>query len=411
MTTVTGITTLQGRSAEPIDVSAVEREMAAMWRSAAKPGQKPVMRACRTNLVGIGEPEVPELIEEVLSRHPARLIIVAPADAEDRGGAALSPPQPPTLAAHVSAACHWWQGGVGLVCSERITIRVGNGAEARVPSAVRSLASGDRPVVVIGAADQVARYAQLGLLAMADRVIIDSTGGDIDAWLAVASHRTPDASPITDLGWIRLRPFRAAVAQAILRSPLRKSLARVEAVDIAHAGAPTAALLLAGWMAERLRWGHFRRLAQSRNGGGHACDIAGDVTGFEFGGRGRRQGRLRIGPAGEGEALAVLLRSPDSELRVAIRADKPRVTIASGPGRARLQRAPITSGPGRKRRGRPRAPRSEVRRQQMSIDVIPPADAIVGALGHGGICDPTAPVALVRALEMAAAIAAAKRET
>ena len=73
-----GITTLLGRSAEPIDVSAVERELAAMWRSAAKPGQKPVMRACRTNLVVIGEPEVPELIEEVTGRHPARTAAARP---------------------------------------------------------------------------------------------------------------------------------------------------------------------------------------------------------------------------------------------------------------------------------------------------------------------------------------------
>jgi glucose-6-phosphate dehydrogenase assembly protein OpcA len=414
MTTVAGITTLQGRSAEPIDVSAVEREMAAMWRSAAKPGEKPVMRACRTNLVGIGEPEVPELIEEVLSRHPARLIIVAPAEEAERGAAALSPPAPPPISAHVSAACHWRQGGVGLVCSERITIRVGKGAEVRVPSAVRSLASGNRPVVVIGAADQVARYAEFGLLTAADRVIIDSTGADIDAWLQVSSHRPPDSDAITDLGWIRLRPFRAAVAQAILRSPLRRSLSQVDAVDIAHAGAPTAALLLAGWIAERLRWGRFRRIASSRKpdarAGKIAAGVAGDidqgVIAFEFGGRSRRQSRLRVGPASEGgEALVILLRSPESELRVALSVAEARAVIQSAPGRARISRAPSR---GRRRRGggAPRLPRGGVRRERIPVDVISPADAIVGALGHDGLCDPTAPVALARALEMAAALAA-----
>jgi len=401
--TAAGVTTLTGRGAEPIDVGAVERELAAMWRSAAKPGQKPFMRACRTNLVAIGEPEVPELIEDVLAQHPARLILVTPA--EGKNGDMAVPP----LAAHVSATCHWRPEDKGLICSERITIRVGPGAEARVPSAVRSLARDNLPLVVMGAVEDVARYAEVGLLATADRVIIDSTGADPGVWRAISSHRPSNTktSSIVDLGWIRLRSFRAAVAQAVLRSALRRSLSRVDAVDIAHAGAPTAALLLAGWIAERLRWGRLRRLAAAEG-----RDRS--VVVFELGGRGRRAARLRIGPASAGEALVVLLRSAEEELRVALPVAEAAVVITSAPGRDRLAQPPSRGRKGRSgNRARSRRPfsfSSLVRRQRVPIDVIPPADAIVAALGHGGLCDPTAPVALARALEMAAALASRYNE-
>ena len=158
-------TTLASRSQEPIDVMAVERELAAMWRAASPAGAEgsaesaesaesagtqaqaerpPVLRACRTNLVVLGEP-TPSYVDEVTLRHPARLITV--------GTAAESAAQ--ALSAHVSALCHWGSGG-GLVCSERIAIAVGAGAESRVASAIRSLAVGDLPIVVHGRAAAVA---------------------------------------------------------------------------------------------------------------------------------------------------------------------------------------------------------------------------------------------------------------
>ena len=96
----------------------------------------------------------------------------------------------------------------------------------------------------------------------------------------------------------------------------------------------------------------------------------------------------------------VLLRSAEEELRIALPVAEAAAVITSAPGRVRLVQAP---GRGRKgRRGNRARPRrafllsSLVRRQRVPIDVIPPADAIVAALGHGGLCDQTAPIALAR---------------
>jgi len=408
------VTTLTSGQHDAIDVGAIERELREMWRRAVpetpeagdgpgdqpgdqsddQPGDQagdhrpPVLRACRTNFVVLGDPIVPASVDEVILRHPARLITVCPAD----GGAA-------GLGAHVSAVCHWRTGG-GLVCSERIAIGVDAGAEARVASVVRSLAVGDLAVVMHGPTAAVARYAQAGLLAATDRLILDSSGTDLATWLAIADAMPGASESIIELPWLRLRPFRAAVARAIVRTGFRKALARLEAVDVAHAGDPVSALLLAGWIADRLRMGRPRR-ARPRPGTGGS---GGEIDALDLPGRGRRV-RVRFGPAPRGESLVLVLRTPDSELRAALAPPTPSES-AAGEMEAR---ADITSGPGRLRlMGGRKGPRSTVvRREQSVIPWGSTADLIVDALGHGSFCDLTAPHILGRAFEMAAVLGAA----
>ena len=70
------ITTIQGRESGLIDVAAIERELAAMWRSASAERERgAVTRACRTNLILLDGID-PAVLEEVTRRHPARLITV-----------------------------------------------------------------------------------------------------------------------------------------------------------------------------------------------------------------------------------------------------------------------------------------------------------------------------------------------
>jgi hypothetical protein len=397
-------TTLASRSSEPIDVESVERELAAMWRSASPGGatgaqaeRPPVLRACRTNLVVLGEP-TPSYVDEVTLRHPARLITV--------GAAAESAAQ--ALSAHVSALCHWGSGG-GLVCSERIAIAVGPGAESRVASAIRSLAVGDLPIVVHGRAAAVAPYAESGMLSAADRLILDASGAPLETWLRIAEAMPGRADAITDLAWLRLRPFRTFVARAMARSGFRKSIARLESVDVAHASDPAAALLLAGWIADRLRMGR-PRVPRSPAGAENA------LAALDFPGRGRRI-RLRFGPAPAGESLVLVLRTPDMELRAAIEPPA-AASVVIGPGRVRLlpPGGERSDGPrGRGRRGgggkqskaRPGgSPRlwAPSPRERTAMEWGSTAHLIVDALGHGAYCDETAPRVLDRALQMAAAL-------
>jgi hypothetical protein len=396
-------TTLASRNHETIGVGAIEPELRAMWRAATPAARDPadqtadpapdhrpaVLRACRTNFVVLGNPDVPGYVEEVTLRHPARLITVCP----DSGSVGA-------LGAHVGALCHWRTGG-GLVCSEQIAVRVGSGAEARVASVVRSLAVGDLAVVLHGGTAEVARYAPEGLLAAVDRLILDSSGTDLAAWLRIADAMPAAADAITELAWLRLRPFRNAVARAIVRTGFRKTLARLEAVDVAHAGDPTSALLIGSWIADRLRMGRPRR-ARPRPG----VESGGDeIDALDFPGRGRRV-RLRIGPAPRGDGLVLVLRTPDSELRASLASP---VTSESGSESERGElkaRIDITSGPGRLRlMGGSKGPRPiGIRHEQSVIPWASTADLIVDALGHGAFCDVTAPRILGRAFEMAAAL-------
>jgi Glucose-6-phosphate dehydrogenase subunit C-terminal domain/Glucose-6-phosphate dehydrogenase subunit N-terminal domain len=397
------ITTLASRHHETIDVGAIEPELRAMWRAATPAARDPadqtappapdhrpaVLRACRTNFVVLGNPDLPGYVEEVTLRHPARLITVGP-DSRSVGG----------LGAHVGALCHWRTGG-GLVCSERIAIGVGAGAEARVASVVRSLAVGDLAIVLHGETAAIAAYASAGLLAAVDRLILDSSGTDLATWLRIADAMPAAADAITELAWLRLRPFRTAVARAIVRTGFRKTLARLEAVDVAHAGDPTSALLLGSWIADRLRMGRPRR-ARPRPGVGSE---GGEIDALDFPGRGRRV-RFRIGPAPRGESLVLVLRTPDSELRASLAPPTPSEPGSeSEPGELEA-RVDITSGPGRLRlmSGR-KGPRAiDIRREQSVILWAATADLIVDALGHGAFCDISAPRILGRAFEMGAAL-------
>ncbi|HWN82703.1 MAG TPA: OpcA/G6PD domain-containing protein, partial [Candidatus Udaeobacter sp.] len=294
----------------------------------------------------------------------------------------------------------------GLVCSERIAIEVGAGAEARVASVIRSLAVGDLAVVMHGSTAAIDRYVPAGLLAAVDRLILDSSGTDLATWLRIADAMPGAADSITELAWLRLRPFRTAVARAIVRSGFRKTLARLEAVDVAHTGDPTSALLLGSWIADRLRMGRPRR-ARPRPGVGspEVGGGGGEIDALDFPGRGRRV-RLRIGPAPRGDSLVLVLRTPDSELRASLAPPAPAESESvSEPGELEA-RVDITSGPGRLRlMGGRKGPRpSVIRREQSVIPWAAPADLIVDALGHGAFCDVTAPRILGGAFEMVAAL-------
>src|ERR671935_1707383 len=107
--------------AKGIDAAKLERELARMWAEMSAPkgdGQETgVVRACVLNLVvyvaGKEEcPEVNELLEVVVERHPCRAILLVANRAATE----------PRLEAFVSTRCQLTTRGPRQVCGEQITI-------------------------------------------------------------------------------------------------------------------------------------------------------------------------------------------------------------------------------------------------------------------------------------------------
>jgi glucose-6-phosphate dehydrogenase assembly protein OpcA len=250
------------RGSRAFDASGLEAELRSMWRSASAEGPakgEAVYRAALANLVvpldASGLAALSPVLVEVTRRHPSRLFLI-------ETGATR---EPDLLRSRVTALCHLRPIG-GAVCSEQIILQPGPGAEPLTPSAVRSLLVGELPIVLleIGAAEPDPWREELWR--GADLCLADSAlGGDPEAaeplWERIAED---DTGRIHDLAWARLTPWREILAELFDEPALRPALETLTQVEVSHGGesegTPTAqALLLAGWLADRLRWAPERR--------------------------------------------------------------------------------------------------------------------------------------------------------
>jgi glucose-6-phosphate dehydrogenase assembly protein OpcA len=145
--------------------------------------------------------------------------------------------------ATVSTSC-WLGGGMQQVCSEQIFLTARADA---LPSAVLSLLVTDLPTfawwqgpIPEGLA-VLADLARLSSFTVVDSNIsslegVDRVGG-LDSW-------------VTDLAWLRLEPWREAVASVFDPAPVAAALAEVRTVCVE--GPVNEARLLAGWLSSRL---------------------------------------------------------------------------------------------------------------------------------------------------------------
>lgn len=248
-------TTLQPLIEAPrrVDVAAVERELAELWRTAAEQSgaEGVILTRARTVtlLVYAATPQSAAALGDVAlqtsQRHPARTILL------------VADPDEPALAAAVTASCRTLRRSHKQICSEQIIVRAAPGERDRFPSVVRHLVLPDMPVVLYWPAPDRADPLLEDLRDVADRLIIDSAafpdrGGPPDA--AALLNATGDGAPLGDLTWGRLTLWRGLTAQ-FFAPPHGDALERIRRVRTAHAATTRAqALLYAGWLTGRLRW-------------------------------------------------------------------------------------------------------------------------------------------------------------
>ncbi len=247
----------------PVDVSNLEAELSALWRTAAEgpAAEGAVTRACTLTLLIYVESdeaayEVTNLVAEVTRQNPCRAIIMMLEPEASSSG----------LEAWVSAHCHLPVAGEKQVCSEQITIRARGEAEQGLPSVVLPLTVSGLPIFLWWRANSFSPPAYFDdILRVTQHVIVDSARfspgtthlQDLAAWL----HKVAGKIQLTDLNWNRITPWRQLIAQCFDSPERRPYLDRLTRVRIEYeqdsarlVTQRAQGLLLSGWLASRLGW-------------------------------------------------------------------------------------------------------------------------------------------------------------
>jgi len=214
---------------ELTDLAQVERALAA-----DREGGAGAVRATTLNLV-VYAPTAEDVaftqhaLERIGGSRPLRAIVATAGS----GG----------VRATVSTSC-WLGSGMQQVCSEQIFLTARADA---LPSAVLSLLVTDLPTYAWwqGAIPEsqavLADFARLSSSTVVDSNISSLEGvagvGRLDAW-------------VTDLAWLRLEPWREAIASVFDPAAAAAALGEVRAVSVN--GPVNEARLLAGWLCSRL---------------------------------------------------------------------------------------------------------------------------------------------------------------
>lgn len=249
--------------APTINVDAIERELTALWQQASQDEEHGgVTRASMFNLLvyvpsRARASKLDSMLTDITAARPCRAILIV-SDGE-------APEE--TLTAEVTSRCTLPSDSSKQVCCEQVTITAGSAQADEVPSAVAPLLLSDLPAYLWWHA--VPRLADKALFRrlvdLSDRVVIDSAHfrdpeADLGS-LAVVLTETPRWTALSDLNWARLTAWRALLAGFYDIADYRPLLNQLKQVTIRYAPPaadsaviPTRALLLAGWLASRLRW-------------------------------------------------------------------------------------------------------------------------------------------------------------
>lgn len=257
-----------GRLSEAL--AEAEAALQEIWRTAD--GEPPKVRASTMNLVALAgasvAPEWLDTFDALASTHPARTLVFS-----------VDPRLPPwAMETGVHAICRKDEGGV--VCSERVNVRLGAAALKRARSVADALSVPELPTAVVMLPGAPALLLE-DIALDADRCIVDSRSapfGHVAKLSALARGYLADMGFSYTFLW---RDLTARFFDDPRFVPLLGTLSRVaiEHVRAADDTTPAAVRLYVGWLASRLGW--------ALESSGHARSASGpvaiDVTSKESG--------------------------------------------------------------------------------------------------------------------------------
>lgn len=261
------MTTLPIGSETRVDLTAIEKNLAELWRNSKEGSDDALTRAALWNVVAHTcnsdtHTQASMALGRASATVPQRSIIVR----ADRSA-------PPEIASWISANCHLVGGGK-QVCSEEISIVAGGDRVYRVPPLVNALLIPDMPVAVWWVGDLPNEHEDyvLALLDPADRMIVDSVHFDSPADLLLID-RIAEKTTTTpaDLNWVRLEEWRQATASIFDPPHMRGRLQTIRRIRVVagtsgsdYFGEVVESLLYAGWISAQV---------------GHHVDAQGKVEG------------------------------------------------------------------------------------------------------------------------------------
>jgi glucose-6-phosphate dehydrogenase assembly protein OpcA len=236
-------TTIGSWEAENVSVGEVEGALSGLRRHE----QRAAVRTSVLTLAAVvhsreGADIVRSTVHDLGLRHPSRTVVVVMGGDEVETG---------STGIDAAVWVHALMNSAGrAVCFEEVVLTVRGPAKFHLDSVVGPFALPDVPLVVWLPASLPAPGDPL--LDVADRLVVDSRavaegGADALARSSVLCRRLP----VSDLSWIRLRPWRTQLAGLFEGGATRPFLDAVDMVEVAGNAGPR--LMMGGWLLRRLR--------------------------------------------------------------------------------------------------------------------------------------------------------------
>ncbi len=233
----------------PVEIGLIEKELGKLWEENADTKT----RASLINLVlyteSVQDIETDtRLIADIASKHAFRAIVVF-ADPSHSASSAR---------AWINAHCHTVGKGKLQICSEQITFQLEGSTVASLPSIVFSHLDTDLPLCFWWQTEFPEKM-DISLWRLVDRLIFDSSTWKSPEKQSIRLREIAESGAdriiLCDLNWTRLLHTRSAIASLFDHTSALPYLHKITHIELCHApGARTAALLLLGWLAARLKW-------------------------------------------------------------------------------------------------------------------------------------------------------------
>ncbi len=216
-----------------------------IWRTCStEAGDTDVARSLAINFLGVapaaGEAELRAAIDRLQRRTPCRAFLLLVDDAATK------------VTAEVAATTRL-SGDTHDIVLEEISLRLPTGAFEQMPGLVRPLLVNDLPNHLFWATSWPRSERHFDDLAtLCDHVVVDTRRfGSPALELGHVAARRGAGARVTDLSWLRLRPWRRGLAEAFERVPHAPGADTT--VQIRHGkDALAAAMLLGEWLEARL---------------------------------------------------------------------------------------------------------------------------------------------------------------